>query len=305
MCCVVVLNNPMSDITLVCISNINHRLTEFAVNKSYQNSSFSETLIVSDAELPGIKYYHRWIPLDRINPYRSRDGGTLDWNFDLYNIFLLKDLVHHIRTSHILNIHYDGFPVNRRYWSDSYLQWDYIGSPTSRDWYPLEGSLREHDLYGVAPEFWYNGGGGFTLRSRRLLEALLDPRISTELSDKNFQRSEDVTISIKYRRLLEEEYGIKFAPLEVCMSFCTELLTGLPYSFGFHGWSNIPLFLSQEECIWYVDNLTRRDIFPGSPMVKRYIAACVLSDYYGAIDHINALLRDSSRVDAMISGYSR
>jgi hypothetical protein len=260
---------------------------------------------MSDRTLPGIKYPHNFYNIDDTIKYTDTNGNPISWNFDLYNVFLLKGLLPLIKTSHIINIHYDGFCINSRYWSDEFLQWDYIGSPTSRDWLPLQNTLLSHNLYNITPPGWYNGGGGFSLRSRRLLEALQDNRIITELSDKNWERCEDITIAIKYRKLLENEYGIRFAPLDVCMAFSTELLTGLNYSFGFHGWSNIPLFLSERECLWYIDNLNRRDIFPDSPVVARYIAMCYLSGYHSAISHIQMVMNKPDLVQEKHRNYSR
>lgn len=292
-------------VTLVSINNINKSLTEFAINKSFETFNFDNTFIMSDQELTGVRYYHNHHNIDNIIQFAGADGKPIPWNYDAYNIFLLKYLADYINTDHIINIHYDGFPVNRQYWSDEFLEYDYIGSPTFKDWTPLANSLKSHDLYDRAPTTWYNGGGGFTLRSKKLLKALQDPRIDTTLSDKNFERCEDATISIKFRKLLEEEYKIKFAPMDVSLKWCTELLTGLPYSFGFHGWTNVPLFLSEDECIWYIDNLNRRDIFQGSPMVQRYIAMCVIQYYYRAIDHINTLIVDQEKINQKHQNYSR
>ena len=48
------------------------------------------------------------------------------------------------------------------------------------------------------------GNGGFSLRSRRLLQALQDPRIALSVV-------EDETICRTFRPLLERDYGIRFA----------------------------------------------------------------------------------------------
>jgi hypothetical protein len=292
-------------ITLVSINNINKALTEFAVNKSFENFNFDNTFVMSDEPLTGVRYYHNHHNIDDVIQFAGADGKPIPWNYDAYNIFLLKNIADYIQTDHIINIHYDGFCVNNQYWSDEFLEYDYIGSPTFKDWTPLANSLKSHDLYDRAPNTWYNGGGGFTLRSKKLLKALQDPRIDTTLSDKNFERCEDATISIKFRRLLEEEYKIKFAPMDVSLKWCTELLTGLPYSFGFHGWTNIPLFLTKDECIWYIENLNRRDMFQGSPMVQRYIAMCVIQYYYRAIDHINSVISDQAKIEQKHKNYNR
>lgn len=292
-------------ITLVSINNINHKLTEFAINKSLERMRFDNTFIMSDRPLTGVKYRHNFHLINDIVQFKGENDQPVVWNYDCYNIFLLKNLADYIETDHIINIHYDGFCVNPEYWSDDYLEYDYIGSPTFKEWTPLANSLKEHDLYDLAPTTWYNGGGGFTLRSKKLLKALQDPRIDTTLSNKNFQRCEDVTISIKFREILEQDYGIKFAPMDVSMKWCTELLTGLPYSFGFHGWANVPLFLNENECIWYIDNMNRRDIYLGSPFVNRYIAMCIIMNYNRAIQHINNVVRQPSVIENKHKNYSR
>lgn len=292
-------------ITLVSINNVNHSLTEFAINKSIENMTFDDTFIMSDQILSGVKYFHNFFSIDDIASVNDLAGSKIKWNYDAYNIFLLKNLDNHIHTSHFINIHYDGFCVNKHLWDDEFLQYDYIGSPTFKDWAPLAASLKEHDLYDLASNTWYNGGGGFTLRSKKLIKALQDDRIDTTLSNKNYQRCEDATISIKFRKLLETEYEIKFAPMDVSLKWCTELLTGLPFSFGFHGWTNIPLFLTENECIWYIDNLNRRDIYKGSPMIKRYVAMCVIQDYKIAIKHIEHVINQPKLIEHKHQNYSR
>lgn len=292
-------------ITLVSISNINRPLVEFSINKSCENFNFNDTFIMADSPLKGVQYYHNHYNIDDVIRFSDADGNLIDWNYDAYNIFLLKNLVDHIHTDHIINIHYDGFCVNKQYWTDEFLEYDYIGSPTFKDWTPLANTLKEHNLYDRAPNSWYNGGGGFTLRSKKLLKALQDPRIDTTLSDKNYQRCEDVTISIKFKKILEEEYNIKFAPMDVSLKWCTELLTGLPYSFGFHGWTNVPLFLTEDESIWYITNLNRADIYQGSPMVQRYLAMCLIQGYFRAIDHIGSIMADQALLKKKQDNYSR
>jgi hypothetical protein len=69
---------------------------------------------------------------------------------------------------------------------------------------------------------WFVGGGGFSLRSKKLLTALQDERIIPFFSavDKQTKKerklvSEDFTICLQYRDILEQDYGIKFAPIDV------------------------------------------------------------------------------------------
>jgi hypothetical protein len=84
----------------------------------------------------------------------------------------------------VLLVQWDGYVCNPDAWDPAFLDCDYIG----------------------AKWFWHNdamrvGNGGFSLRSRRLLEALQDPRIALSVV-------EDETICRTFRPLLERDYGI-------------------------------------------------------------------------------------------------
>jgi hypothetical protein len=84
-------------------------------------------------------------------------------------------------------IQWDGYVVNAEAWDPAFLDCDYIGAK----WYWHDPGTRV-------------GNGGFSLRSRKLLAALEDPRIA--LVD-----AEDTTIGRTFRPLLEREHGIRFA----------------------------------------------------------------------------------------------
>ncbi len=99
-------------------------------------------------------------------------------------------------------------------WDAAFLDCDYIGAK----WYWHEDGMRV-------------GNGGFSLRSRKLLEALQDPRIV--LTD-----AEDLTIGRTFRRLLEREHGIRFASEELADRFSFEVAYPIGKPFGFHGLFN-------------------------------------------------------------------
>lgn len=132
-------------------------------------------------------------------------------------------MVNYIDTSHVLIIHADGYIQNPSAWDNDWLQYDYIGA-----------RWQYHDGYAV-------GNGGFSLRSRKLLE------IISKLNLNNFH-PEDCIISRQLRPMLEQQYGIKFAPVEVADKFSIEaygdIMTdsnGIKANrycgqFGFHGY---------------------------------------------------------------------
>lgn len=131
-----------------------------------------------------------------------------------YNRIVLKDLAAHIHTSHVLIVQWDGFITHPELWRPDFLSVDYIGPP------------------------WYHGGhpgmvgnGGFSLRSKRLLDAL------ASLNDLDTTQPEDWVICVQRRPELEREHGIHFAPLAMAQDFGCEY-GEYRASFGFHGMHN-------------------------------------------------------------------
>jgi len=137
-----------------------------------------------------------------------------------YSHFVLKELGRYCRTEHVLLVQWDGYIINPHSWRPEFLDYDYIGAPWG--WH--------QDAHRV-------GNGGFSLRSRKLLEALLDEEI-IDLDP------EDEAIGRRYRTLLESKYGIRFAPEELAASFSYETASPKGLPFGFHGlfhmWSILP-----------------------------------------------------------------
>lgn len=284
-------------ISLVSISNINHKLVEFSINKSCETKKFDEVLVFSDKPLAKIKYDYTYHNIDEV----MSKLATMPWEknsftLDVYNDFLMKGLVNFINTDHIISIHYDGFCVNADEWTDEYLEYDYVGSPTHKKWFPLANSLHDHGVYDQYPNGWYTGGGGFSLRSKKLLQALQDPEITPFISNTNFQRCEDWCIAVKHKELLIKKYGIKFAPLDLSLQFSTELLTGLNFSFGFHGWENVPLFLSQDETIFFIENIDKDTIFEPSILYSRFLFNCQARNYIKAIERFLEVAREKKHL---------
>ncbi len=145
-----------------------------------------------------------------------------------YSQFVIRELLRHIETEHVLLIQWDGYVVNPDAWSDEFLRHDYIGA-----------------RWGFHDDAHCVGNGGFSLRSRRLLEALQDPAID------RFE-PEDVMICRDYRPLLESRYGIRFAPPELADRFSFETTYPQGRPLGFHGLFNMWLFLDDAEVADFV-----------------------------------------------------
>jgi hypothetical protein len=136
-----------------------------------------------------------------------------------YSRFMVKALGDCIETDFALVVQYDGYVLNGRRWRAEFLDYDYIGAPWSRG--------------GV-------GNGGFSLRSLRLLKALRDRRIAELVP-------EDVAICTTYRGLLESEYGIRFAPVDVAARFSFETLPPPQPTLGFHGIAHMVRLVNMSE----------------------------------------------------------
>ena len=161
----------------------------------------------------------------------------LDSSYESYNFFKLNRLDDHIKTDFVLTVENDGFIIDASLWKDEFLDYDYIAPP----WYdPVDDPK-----YRV-------GNGGFSLRSKKLLEAT---KIITDSRDGPFG-DEDIFICWKSKKVLESFYKVKFAPVELAAEFgvennlCPEqnhvVMDNLSTydTFGFHGFEHIPLMHS-------------------------------------------------------------
>lgn len=192
-----------------------------ALEHSLEQVSFGDAILCTDRlTLQGhvLPEGVRWVeipPLDSIEAYSE---------------FMIKGLASHVHTSHVLVVQWDGFVLNAAAWRDEFLAFDYIGAP-----------------WNHIPEPWSVGNGGFSLRSKRLLQALLDPAIHPA-------HPEDICICKTYRAQLEAQ-GVRFAPLAVAARFAVEDGPLSPDVFGFHGPYHLPSVLEPAQTLAFVESL--------------------------------------------------
>lgn len=137
----------------------------------------------------------------KIEELRSREA---------YSHFILKLLGPHIESSHALIIQWDGFVTDRGAWRPEFLTYDYIGATWPQFAPPKDV-----------------GNGGFSLRSKRLLDLCASPEFS-------FSHPEDIAIAHRNRAFLDER-DIRFAPTDVADRFAHERTLVPERTFGFHG----------------------------------------------------------------------
>lgn len=196
-------------VTLCCVDTVHPDLALRALRRSAAGVRFARTLLLTDRapDAPDIEL--RLIPA-----LGSRQA---------YSLFILKSLVDYIATAHVLLIQWDGFVIHPQAWRDEFLACDYIGAK----WFWRDSSLRV-------------GNGGFSLRSRGLLQALRDPRIA-------LHGAEDETICRTYRPLLEQDYGIVFGSEAMADAFAFEAAYPIGQPFGFHGLYNFCRVMPPDE----------------------------------------------------------
>jgi hypothetical protein len=144
----------------------------------------------------------KWIKIPKIKNY------PLD-----YNRVMLELLPWIVQEDFTFVINNDGYPTNPESWDGGFLNYDYIGA--SWPWYPVDRNV---------------GNGGFSLRSKKLLNALTKLNLPLD-------QPEDYVIGIMFRDQLEG-LGVSFAPTAYADKFSLEFQENSPWegkSFGFHG----------------------------------------------------------------------
>lgn len=198
-------------VTLVAVTSAAVPATARAMTESLRHVAFGEACWCSDSPPPpDLADKVRWVRIARIT---SRQD---------YSAFLLRDLATHIATEHVLVVQWDGYVLNPLAWDDAFLNCDYLGAP-----WPHFG-----DGFEV-------GNGGFSLRSRRLLEATARLPHSAE--------AEDVAICRTWRRRLEQEHGLVFGSPALALRFAFERAPVPHPTFGFHGVFNMPRVVDRAE----------------------------------------------------------
>lgn len=198
------------NISLVIIDTEVYELALRAIRESISRFDFSEVLIFSDNpnKWPGFSI----IQIPKIQ------------NFYEYNNLVINQLYFYLKTDYFVLIQYDGYVLDQSRFSKDFFNYDYIGAPWP--WH------KDHNI----------GNGGFSWRSRRLMEAISTLGYSSKNSE-----PEDDFICRTNRDVLEKKFQYRFASYEVASSFSIE--HGLPMcaTFGFHG-------------VWHLVRIYRLDI---------------------------------------------
>lgn len=181
--------------------------------------------MVDFADAVLVTAHHVKNPSCRVEYIDLTDFTWLNW----YSQFSLTEMINHVHTDFVLRIEADGYVIDPDAWNPEFLEYDYIGA---RWPWITDG----HDV----------GNGGFSLRSKNLLEIL---------SRMNYTRppdQDDIFICRDARDHLES-LGIKFAPARIADQFSYERRVPDKSTFGFHGIWNLPHHVDVDEMVFMAD----------------------------------------------------
>ena len=208
-----------NDVTLITIETMYHDLAARALQETMQRLPIKNVLTFSDRQLlGGVKN----VPVAPI-------GSITD-----YCDIMLKCLWPFIETEFVIFAQWDAMVFDESNWTDDFLQYDYIGAVWP--WEPPGQNV---------------GCGGFSLRSMKLLQALRYPVIQMTPQSRFGMLHEDAYIGVVHRQLLEQKFGINFAPQDVAARFSYEL-GDYSSSMSFHGFWNIIKFMPKDTVDFFV-----------------------------------------------------
>jgi uncharacterized protein DUF5672 len=231
-------------VTLCAADSANVSLTARALRISMAQCDFADAILFSHAPVAG--------------PFRTVEIGKLA-STAAYSTFVFKELPALVETPFVLIVQWDGYVVDPSAWRSDFREYDYIGArwPEAIDGQSV-------------------GNGGFSLRSRKFMAALAEPRFMLDETVNS-----DVQVCRTLRPLLERDFGIRFATEEVADRFSYENIDPLAPTFGFHAMGNMWRHVDDAEMVRLIHDL--------SPYVTRTVHCTMLLRMYFAEKRLDPL----------------
>jgi hypothetical protein len=212
----------LEQVTLISVTSVDVDLAMNALIVSSEYLKFGSIKLLSPAK-----------PADLPNSIEHILIPPID--FLGYSKFIIEELHKYVDTQFCLVIQADGFVINPQLWNKKFFEYDYIGAPWPNVVFRI--SLVDGRLNGnFSFENNFVGNGGFSLRSKKLLELCSE----IKFDELTFEvKSEDVIICHFFYEKMTRA-GIKFAPPDLASSFSIELAVDylnndITKCFGFHG----------------------------------------------------------------------
>ena len=196
-------------------------LTIVSIHGHTDGSSTIPSLVESLSQLPGSRGL--LISLERPPSLPDhiawKQTGPLDYY--QYSIFCMYSLHQYIDTEYCLVVQDDGWVINGLNFTGEYYEYDYVGAPTHMGILGDQAMFHFSWVHVKDPIVVQNGG--FSLRSRKFLEAPSKHGIVHKLYNQQPFINEDVQLSGLLRPQLES-VGVRFAPLNIAKQFSIEYM---------------------------------------------------------------------------------
>jgi hypothetical protein len=260
------------DITVVAIYGDGRgKVALPALRKTAEALPGCKSLLITNTELDITKMHQKIIaaPLD----------------YQGYSEFVMYSLHNYIDTEYALIVQHDGWALDAQNWNDDWFDYDYVGGPS-------HAALMPSGEFSTLYQWCTDGkeykdalivqNGGFSLRSKKFLEAPTKHGIMRRNFPEAMLNNEDVQLGCFLRPAMEN-VGIKYAPLEVAKYFSFEhfgpIHSGFDASkvFGHH--SRFRQLLSNGEMLWKLTDEQTKQIM-GEEAVK-----AMFENHYGYTIH--------------------
>lgn len=210
----------LSNVTLLCVETREPELAHWAIDRCLSNTQFAKVVLITNLDRVTTKRVD--IEYVQAPPIKT----TKD-----YSELLLTGLDQYVEGTHVLVIQWDSFVIHPQLWSNEFLQYDYIG--------PVWPHHPETPV----------GNGGFSLRSKKLLEVIQQPGFIKK-------HPEDYCICADNKDFLEQ-HDIAIAPVNIAERFAVER-TAWHEAFGFHGFFNFSRVLNDAELTNFIRMLPEK-----------------------------------------------
>lgn len=210
----------LPQVTLVCVEGTDkeENITDaiHALEVSSKNIEFNKIVLISPN-----------LPVEFTNNIIYKKVEKMTWLE--YNHFMVHKLNSCIDTEFCITIQNDGFILNSDLWTDDFLNYDFIGHAWDFVKCPFQVAGVSPSIVELKGISGLNrvGNGGFSLRSKKLLEISASIPIQCNGPEDVFICNDNYDYFIKN--------GIKYAPVEIADKFSKDYSQCKNDTFGFHG----------------------------------------------------------------------
>jgi len=208
----------VSRVTLVSVTGLDPTNAVQALQQSMVGMNFHQVLLIAHTCPPNLP---AGISFKQCSPteLQSQDKS----NTNDYSKFILYNLAEYIDSDYALLVHKNAVILRPEKWEQNFLDYDYIGAPWPKNLhYTADGTNVRV------------GNGGFSLRSKKMLQALHDLNLPFTDNGTGYFH-EDGVLCVYYRKQLEN-HGLRFASVDIASRFSREkdCDDSVAQPFGFH-----------------------------------------------------------------------